>query len=1283
MPIKTDLNVAPYFDDYDETKNFHRVLFRPSTAVQARELTQLQSILQNQIERFGNWAFKNGDIVSGCAVIDIPVMPYVRIDDFQANGSNFLIENLVGAVVNTASSNLQARVIAVESGLLSYYPNTNPAFDTNKIYIKYLNSGANGELRYSNTDTLEFWSNAPTGNVDVDLIATVNAYINTVAGTYTTGNAHGISVTDGVVYLNGNFVRVEDSTVGIVNNHGTYAANNLVGFTAIESIVNENQDESLLDNALGYTNENAPGAHRLKITPTLISLDPTTAANTEGFNPVATYNFGSIISKQSADTRLSSSIEDAIAKRTFEESGNYVVNPFTIDSASDLLNVTSTYGTANGVFARVSPGVGYASGYRVEVLNTTYVDMRRGVDTRTDTDIQISFNYGGYYLVNEVAGTFDFDSAETVKLYDTPQQAVTNRLFNSLTPVGTQIGTATLRCFTYINGPAGSNSANYAIHIFNINLDPGYNVTNIRSFYYDGTNKGVADIVPNSRRSVGQLFFGFGLSGIKNLRDSGNNLNTQYTYRKKLTGTMATSGNVTITLPASLPGVNQDILPFGTGILSDLNAARFILTVTANNTSNTSLTGTVSVYTNNTHVSGVSTNFISQFIVGDQISVGSDIRTIRSIDNNLSMEVDRPFGSSGSGLNYFKYLSSGKILPLSQTSVVPGFINVTNSTSFTVSTGLKPSSSVGVQVVFDVLRTNAVPAKKVIRKNRFVKLDTTEKPNGPWCLGFSDVYQLNKVYGSAGEYANSSSIIGRDLTSFFSLDTGQRDDQYNLAYLYPKPGFTSAANPFLLVQLDYFTVNTTPGTGFFTVESYPIDDANTANTNAIQTENFPCYVTDNGNLINLRDYIDFRTPAVSTATDTGDIDVANTTQLISAISSASVNPSSNVTFLAPIDGLKIPSYGQTLQSDATYYLPRKDLIYITKDNVLKVKEGVSSLNPQDPYCPDHSMPIGIVNIPAFPSLSSNEVDFLSNVNKTAKNLIRDTRYFINSTITTIRGYTMRDIGRFDQRIKNLEYYTQLSLLEKKAADMTVTDANGLDRFKNGIFVENFSDFGASDVSNPQFSIALDRQNAVARPYVLREVIKINFQQTGSSAQKTGRAVTLPYTETSFLVQPYATKFRNSALVAFAWNGKLTLVPAYDNHKDSVNTGSLNITVDTSTPWEKFANSPLGTVWGEWRTTASIKALYIGNPYYEGLLEAAGFGSQAVPGQSALTEAYIRNNIWTYLNRVGYTEDQYVLGNISINYVEEGVVTFEDYGLDTNDVTFADAKTLGIPTPWPV
>ena len=70
MSINTNFNVNPYFDDFDETKKFLRLLFKPGYAVQARELTQLQSLLQNQIQRHGNFVFKNGSLVSGGSIVN-------------------------------------------------------------------------------------------------------------------------------------------------------------------------------------------------------------------------------------------------------------------------------------------------------------------------------------------------------------------------------------------------------------------------------------------------------------------------------------------------------------------------------------------------------------------------------------------------------------------------------------------------------------------------------------------------------------------------------------------------------------------------------------------------------------------------------------------------------------------------------------------------------------------------------------------------------------------------------------------------------------------------------------------------------------------------------------------------------------------------------------------------------------------------------------------------------------------------------------------------------------
>jgi len=60
-----NFNVDPYYDDFDDAKNFHRILFKPGKAVQARELTQAQTILQDQITKFANNIFKENSPVTG------------------------------------------------------------------------------------------------------------------------------------------------------------------------------------------------------------------------------------------------------------------------------------------------------------------------------------------------------------------------------------------------------------------------------------------------------------------------------------------------------------------------------------------------------------------------------------------------------------------------------------------------------------------------------------------------------------------------------------------------------------------------------------------------------------------------------------------------------------------------------------------------------------------------------------------------------------------------------------------------------------------------------------------------------------------------------------------------------------------------------------------------------------------------------------------------------------------------------------------------------------------
>ena len=120
---KTDLNVSPYYDDFTEGSNFHRVLFRPAFSVQARELTQMQSILQNQIERLGSHFFKEGAVViPGQVGLDHPYSFVTLQTKFtDTNSIEHTVENyrtsLVGHVLTGATSGVKAKVVGTTAAV--------------------------------------------------------------------------------------------------------------------------------------------------------------------------------------------------------------------------------------------------------------------------------------------------------------------------------------------------------------------------------------------------------------------------------------------------------------------------------------------------------------------------------------------------------------------------------------------------------------------------------------------------------------------------------------------------------------------------------------------------------------------------------------------------------------------------------------------------------------------------------------------------------------------------------------------------------------------------------------------------------------------------------------------------------------------------------------------------------------------------------------------------------------------------------------------------------------
>jgi hypothetical protein len=143
MGIETDLNVNPYFDDYDENKDFHRVLFKPAVPLQARELTTLQTILQNQIEKFGQFTFKEGSIVKGCAFTFDRNIKYAKVLDKDSTGTDLNMNLFAEGDYIRNEANLVARIVDSKGGLESQNPNLNTLFFN---YVNSANTGSGANL---------------------------------------------------------------------------------------------------------------------------------------------------------------------------------------------------------------------------------------------------------------------------------------------------------------------------------------------------------------------------------------------------------------------------------------------------------------------------------------------------------------------------------------------------------------------------------------------------------------------------------------------------------------------------------------------------------------------------------------------------------------------------------------------------------------------------------------------------------------------------------------------------------------------------------------------------------------------------------------------------------------------------------------------------------------------------------------------------------------------------------------------------------------------------------
>ena len=225
MPINTNLNQSPYFDDYDQDKQFNRILFKPGFAVQARELTQLQSILQNQIEQFGDNIFKEGSIVKGCTFNNIDDLRYVKLEDIAsfdptAYESRIVIESpgvddieVDYVYIMTGSiSGLQAQIIKARKGSVASQQNPQSTF-----WIKYLNTSSNytqftsGESFSIDLYKYKRGTQSPSGSNPTPIFAS-SPDVRVSTASDRVGKAFGIQMSPGVIFQKGHFIFAAEQT---------------------------------------------------------------------------------------------------------------------------------------------------------------------------------------------------------------------------------------------------------------------------------------------------------------------------------------------------------------------------------------------------------------------------------------------------------------------------------------------------------------------------------------------------------------------------------------------------------------------------------------------------------------------------------------------------------------------------------------------------------------------------------------------------------------------------------------------------------------------------------------------------------------------------------------------------------------------------------------------------------------------------------------------------------------------------------------------------------------
>ena len=454
MAQKTDLNISPYYDDFDSEKNFYKVLFKPGYPIQARELTTLQSILQDQVKSFGSHIFKEGSVViPGNIAYD------GNFNSVKLNPTNFgvdislYINNFIGKKITGQISGTTAIIQFVS-------PPDGGNVEDLTIYVKYLDSDNNFQFNpFEDGESLIAEENITYGNTTINA-GTPFASLIALNATSVGSSA---SIGDGVYFIRGYFVNVSKQTI-ILDNY-TNTPSYRVGLKIDELILSAGDDSSLYDPSKGFTNYAAPGADRFKIDLTLTKKLISDLNDTDFVELLRVENGKIKIIEQKSQYNI---IKDYMAERTYDESGDYTVEPFNVsvnNSLNDRLGNnglffnTETTEQKNSpsedlMCLKISPGKAYVRGYDIEKISTTIIDVDKPRDTASIQNVNVPFEMGNNIIVNNVSGA--------------PKQKLTIDLLDQFVGSGTTIGNARVYNFSLTDAAYSNDATNWDLYLYDI-----------------------------------------------------------------------------------------------------------------------------------------------------------------------------------------------------------------------------------------------------------------------------------------------------------------------------------------------------------------------------------------------------------------------------------------------------------------------------------------------------------------------------------------------------------------------------------------------------------------------------------------------------------------------------------------------------------------------------------------------------------------------------------------------------------------------------------------------